>query len=204
MKQTIVLPKMIFLDVNPSITASWCKYFNMDSVEIASSDFKEFIKFYGNEIDAIVSPANSFGLMDGGYDKAIIEVYGNELQTLIKEKIQKKYYGEQPVGTAMTVKIPGTSKILIHVPTMRTPCRIKDEMVIYHCMRSTLIEAVNQGVKRMLVPAFGGLTGQVPPDTIARMMWGACVQFSISYPVSSWEEAIDYTDIHLWAKYFAK
>lgn len=204
MKKSTKLPDMILLDVNPAMTMSWKKYFSAEGVKVVTSDLGEFMEKHGNEVDAIVSPANSFGIMDGGYDKAIIEIFGRELQSLVQEKIRRKYYGEQPVGTALSVEIPGSSKILIHVPTMRIPQRIKDETVIYHCMRSMLMEAVAQKIKTVLVPAFGGSTGQVPPETIARMMWGAYVQLSVAYPVSGWEEVIDYTEEWLWQDYFNK
>ena len=60
--------------------------------------------------------------------------------------------------------------ILIHTPTMRTPEIIKDPRIIYQCMRTTLMEAIKYQAKNIVIPAFGGLTGQVPYNVIAKMM----------------------------------
>lgn len=38
-------------------------------------------------------------------------------------------------------------------------------------MRTTLIEALIQKVDSIVIPAFGGLTGNVPYDLIAKMMY---------------------------------
>ena len=177
--------KIYLLDINKEMTNAWIKYFSTSGVEIVNDDFATFISEHPF-IEAVVSPANSFGLMDGGYDKAIIDYYGPQLMEHVKYKIINDWYGEQPVGTSMSVpitnrfytkKLNGEDKeiiynpILIHTPTMRTPEVIKDQRIIYQCMRTTLIEAINQGVDSIVIPAFGGCTGKVDPDTVAKMMF---------------------------------
>lgn len=37
------------------------------------------MKTHEGRIDAVVSPANAYGLMDGGYDKALTDYFGNDL-----------------------------------------------------------------------------------------------------------------------------
>ena len=44
------------------------------NVECIHSNFENFVK--SNQVDCVVSPANSFGFMDGGYDLAITEYFG--------------------------------------------------------------------------------------------------------------------------------
>jgi O-acetyl-ADP-ribose deacetylase (regulator of RNase III) len=51
----------------------------------------------------MVSPANSFGLMDGGIDAAITKYFGKELMQRVQARIMQEYCGEQPVGTAIMV-----------------------------------------------------------------------------------------------------
>lgn len=177
--------KIYLLDIKKEMTDAWNKYFrDVNDVKIVHNDFTKFMSENTN-IEAIVSPANSFGLMHGGYDKAIIDYFGTELMKDVQEKIIKRWCGEQPVGTSMTVPI--TDKwiekqldeermiqghpILIHTPTMRTPEEISDFRIIYQCMRTTLIEALIQKVDSIVIPAFGGLTGNVPYDVIAKMMY---------------------------------
>ena len=180
--------KIYLLDRNPEMTNAWCEYFRSTGVNIVTQDFSDFIKEHP-DIEAIVSPANSFGLMDGGYDKAIIDYYGPQLMEHVQFAILKFCYGEQPVGTSISVPIANRfytkvykgnfeqfNPILIHTPTMRTPEVIEDPRIIYQCMRTTLIEAMRQEVDSIVIPAFGGCTGKVDPKVIARMMFLAYSQ----------------------------
>lgn len=177
--------KIYLLDINKEMTDAWSKYFEETGVEIVNEDFATFIKNHP-DIEAIVSPANSFGLMDGGYDKAITNYYGPQLMEHVKYKIIHEFGGEQPVGTSISVPIVNRfytkrlededreiicNPILIHTPTMRTPEEITDYRIVYQCMRTTILEAINQGVESIVIPAFGGCTGKVPPNIIAKMMF---------------------------------
>lgn len=189
--------KIYLLDRNKKMADNWHKYFkDIEGVEIVNEDFATFMDKHLN-IDAIVSPANSFGLMDGGYDKAITDYFGEKLMKDIQLSILLKWHGEQPVGTSMTVPIIGVKSsmsnryaILIHTPTMRTPEVIKDSRIIYQCMRTTLIEAVRQEVNNIVIPAFGGATGRVPYDEIARMMFLAYKQICNPPKELNWGYAI--------------
>ena len=108
----------------------------------------------------------------------------------VQREILEKWYGEQPVGTSMSIPIDGTSdKILIHTPTMRTPERISDSRIVYQCMRTTLIEALNQKVNSIVIPAFGGLTGGVPCGEVAENMFLAYKQVFSHPDKISWEYA---------------
>lgn len=186
--------KIYLLDINKNMTDAWQKYFDpfreVENIEIVNEDFATFMDKHPN-IEAIVSPANSFGLMDGGYDKAITDYFGEELMRDVQKAIMIKWYGEQPVGTSMTVPIrcrivldkkrglmAKKYAVLIHTPSMRTPEQIADSRIIYQCMRTTLIEAMNQEVDSIVIPAFGGLTGKVPYDVIAKMMFLAYKQIN--------------------------
>lgn len=179
--------KIYLLDINKNMTDAWKQDFNeIESVEIVNDSFENFMTIHP-DVEAIVSPANSFGLMDGGYDKAIIDYFGIELMRDVQEAIIWNWYGEQPVGTSMSVYIRdrfrpcgkydiARNTILIHTPTMRTPEKIIDSRIIYQCMRTTLIEALSEQINSIVIPAFGGCTGGVPCDTISKMMYLAYQQ----------------------------
>ena len=180
--------KIYLLDINKNMTDAWKKYFSdIEDIEIVNEDFAAFMDKHPN-IEAVVSPDNSFGLMDGGYDKAITNYFGEELMKDVQKIILRDWFGEQPVGTSITVPIYSkrvinhfdieTHPILIHTPSMRTPEIIKDSRIIYQCMRTTLIEAEKQEVGSIVIPAFGGLTGKVPYVEIAKMMFLAYKQIS--------------------------
>ena len=165
--------KIYLLDINPHMTKAWEAYFkDIDDVEIVNTDFDNFMFDY--TVDAVVSPANAFGLMDGGYDKAIIDFLGERAQTNVFTMLNAVYNGYQPIGTCLSV--PFGEHIILHTPTMRTPEVIIDHRVIFDCTRSCLLEANKRKCKSIVIPAFGGLTGRVPYDTIARLMFFAYEQ----------------------------
>jgi len=191
--------KIYLLDINKNMTDAWEKLFHpLKDVEIINEDFATFMDKHPN-IEAVVSPANSFGLMDGGYDKAITDYFGEGLMKDVQKSILLKWNGEQPVGTSMTIPIYnrtfttilGTRYcVLIHTPSMRTPEVIKDSRIIYQCMRTTLIEAKRQEIKSIVIPAFGGLTGKVPCNEIAKMMLLAYKQLCNKPNEINWDYAL--------------
>jgi UDP-N-acetylglucosamine:LPS N-acetylglucosamine transferase len=72
---------------------------------------------------------------------------------------------------------------------MRIPSPIVDSEIIYTSMRSTLMCALKNNIKTIIIPAFGGSTGIVPFNTIAREMYKAYIQiFNITINVHSWRD----------------
>ena len=163
--------KIYLLDINPNIINAFKSEFsNCEEVVIVLDDFKHFMDTH-KEVECIVSPANSFGYMNGGYDKAITDYFGYGVEIEVQRYIQKNLCGEQPVGTSIMVNIPNTDgKKLIHTPTMRLPSPIREPLIIYQCMRTTLMLAINNNIKSIVIPAFGGATGRVSPSLIAKYM----------------------------------
>ena len=180
--------KITLLSIDEKMTEAWKKYFSVDNVEIVCEEFGKFMG--NNHVDCVVSPANSFGLMDGGYDAAITDWFGEKLQVDVQEYIAENYLGEQPVGSSFIIETPDKNVKLIHTPTMRIPEKIIDTAVIYHCMRSCLITAIQNNVTHILIPAFGALTGRVEADDVAKMMWLAYKQIYDAKKEMSWEYAI--------------
>lgn len=160
---------VFLLDHNPEMVSAWGRRFRAHrEVEVTEGEFAAFMD--SHDVEAVVSPANSFGQMGGGYDLAIVDYFGNSLQKAVQRRIAGEFYGEQPVGTSVVVDIPGTAKKLIHTPTMRVPGPIKDPMVVYQCMRVTLMLALKEKIKSIVIPAFGACCGKLPPETVAEMM----------------------------------
>ena len=186
--------EIILLDNKKEMCQAWRKYFSeFEGVKIIC-EFLEFANL--DDVDCYVSPANSYGLMDGGYDKALTMLFGVELQRRVQDYIINNLYGEQQVGSSIIVDIPGESKKLIHTPTMRVPARIKDPEVIYTSMRSTLICALKNNVGKIVIPAFGGATGRLLPDVVAEEMFKAYIQvFKININIHSWEDVCTREDI---------
>ena len=119
--------------------------------------------------DCLVSPANSFGLMDGGMDAAITAYFGDQLQERVQQRIIDEYSGEQPVGTSFIIETNNESiPYLAHTPTMRVPANINGTDNVYLATKATLEEVKREGIKSLILPAFGAGAGQVNPQEVAR------------------------------------
>jgi O-acetyl-ADP-ribose deacetylase (regulator of RNase III) len=72
--------------------------------------------------DAVVSPANSLGFMDGGIDALYRQRFGASIESRLREIIERRHHGELLVGAAEILET-GDPEIpyLIAAPTMRFP-----------------------------------------------------------------------------------
>jgi len=181
---------IFLLTNNVEMTNAWITYFAAcPDVYPLCEDFGIFMD--ENDVECVVSPANSFGLMDGGYDLAITNWFGDELQKSVQRYIVDNLYGEQIVGTSFIINTPKDGIRLIHTPTMRVPEPIIDETVVYNCMRSTLITALENGINSIVIPAFGASTGLLDPEVVAKMMWLAYKQVFTPNKEISWDIACE-------------
>jgi O-acetyl-ADP-ribose deacetylase (regulator of RNase III) len=130
--------------------------------------------------------------MDGGYDAAITKWFGHQLQRRVQQYIIEKLHGEQIVGTSFIIDSGKDNQYLIHTPSMRTPQRIREPLVIYSCMRSCLITASENKIKSVVIPAFGGMTGGIAANIVAELMYKAYMQIKTHPSSISW----DYVDEH--------
>ena len=139
------------------------------NVEIYHTDIRRFFSEH-SEIDCLVSPANAFGIMTGGYDAALSKILGWDFQKKVQEYIKQHFYGEQPVGTSFIIDTDIEGVRLIHTPSMQYPSIIKDDLVVYHCTRSTLMCALENDVKVLVLPIFGAACGGVDAKEAAKLM----------------------------------
>ena len=181
--------KIYFLDKSKAKMSFMKKYFQDEYVEFVCDDLQAFLE--KTPVECVVSPANAFGLMDGGYDFFIIRYFGEQLQTRVQEYIIKNYGGEQPLGTSFLIKANEKGQSLIHTPTMQTPRAIKDPFIVYQCMRSTLLCAKKHKVKSIVIPLFGCGTGKVHPQIIAEMMSKAYDQVNNPPKQLNWDYAFE-------------
>lgn len=137
------------------------------------------------ECDAVVSPANSFGFMNGGIDMIYSRYFGWDVQKNLQTIIKQHHHGELVVGTAEIVST-GNSEIpyLIAAPTMRVPMILKDTVNPYLATRAALLlvkygvfldgpyqgQSIAEHVKRLAFPGLGTGVGQVGPNTCARQV----------------------------------
>lgn len=134
--------------------------------------------------DAVVSPANSFGYMDGSLDLKLSEHFGWHIQENLVKQIKELPLKELLVGQALTVNTnhPKTP-YLISVPTMRVPTSylIPESLNAYLAMKATLIEAKRtEQIKSIAIPAFCSGIGEMPYDIVARQMLFAYLEIELA------------------------
>jgi O-acetyl-ADP-ribose deacetylase (regulator of RNase III) len=130
--------------------------------------------------DAIVSPANSFGYMDGGIDLAYRNFFGHQLQVRLQERIHEQFFDELVVGHA-TIILTGHEAFphLISAPTMRVPERIGDTVNVYPACRAALIAVLEynrgsaQPIASLRTPGLGTGVGGMTPKRAAFQMRSA-------------------------------
>lgn len=54
-------------------------------VDVVMDDFAHFMDTH--KVQCVVSPANSYGCMDGGYDAAITDYFGHDLEKAVQKYI---------------------------------------------------------------------------------------------------------------------
>lgn len=180
--------KIFLLNRHAYMADCWSAYFsNEHDVTIVCEELKDFLS--QNKVDCVVSPANSYGLMDGGFDLALSEYFGWELQKRVQDYIIKNYRGEQPVGTSFIIDTGKDDIKLIHTPTMRVPISVKDPMIVYQCTRTSLMTALENNIESLVIPAFCGEYGDVSLKVIGRLMYEAYKQVMNPPSTLDWEYA---------------
>lgn len=166
---------IILRDRNIDLVEAWKeqaenhkKYMNLDfTIEVQ----------HGNIIDdrgasAVVSPANSFGFMDGGVDQAYTDYFGKQLQERVQKFIRENWDGEILVGQAHTIYTQNDLfPFLIVAPTMRVPKIITDPNDVYLATRAATRNAIKNGHNVIVFPGMGTGVGNVFPRKAAEMMF---------------------------------
>ena len=124
------------------------------------------------KVDAIVSPANSFGFMDGGIDALYTKFFGPELQIELQKLINDHTWsGELLVGDAFVVPTDNPFiPFCISAPTMRIPQPITDPIGVYLATRAAIKIAEGYRFETISMPGMGTGYGNVQPMIAARAM----------------------------------
>jgi O-acetyl-ADP-ribose deacetylase (regulator of RNase III) len=118
---------------------------------------------------AAVSPANSFGFMDGGVDWAYLQYFGADLQTRVQMLIRLQEFQELLVGSAIVAPTYHDAiPFLIVAPTMRVPKAITDPADVMLATRAAVRIACNFRFDHIVMPGMGTGCGQMRPDVAAR------------------------------------
>jgi O-acetyl-ADP-ribose deacetylase (regulator of RNase III) len=154
-------------------------------IEVSCGDI-----FASTSADALVSPANSFGFMDGGIDGVYSRRFGQKLQDRLQALIHRVHDGELPVGQAQIVRIEDDEdfKYLVSAPTMRVPMDVSSTGNAFLAFRAVIrtierhntaldrLEANGQDargftyIKTVLCPGLATAIGMMPFDQCAKQM----------------------------------
>jgi O-acetyl-ADP-ribose deacetylase (regulator of RNase III) len=180
--------RITICDMNPDIVTALARVFqDMDNVEILKGD----ILAVGR--GAIVSPANSFGDMGGGLDKAIDDFFNGQAQTMVQDCIKQTYYGEMPVGAASVLPMNHQQyPYLVVAPTMRVPGNVGNTLNAYLAMRAVMAavlkfnELNGAPIKSVILPCLCTGVGGMGYDEACEQMRTAIV--NVLY--GQWKQAL--------------
>ncbi len=159
-------------DLDPALVSAWQSAFaDAPEVEVSGGEI------FDATADAVVSPANSFGYMDGGIDLVYTRFFGPGLEQRLQAVLADDHDGELPVGQAVIVPT-GHAQIrqLVSAPTMRVPAPVSRTVNVYLAFRAALIAVRNHNrtgaepIASLLVPGLGTGVGEMPPARAARQM----------------------------------
>lgn len=150
---------------------AWKKHFaDCADVEIIDGDI------LAQSADALVSPANSFGYMDGGLDLKISQKLGWDIEAKARQKLLAEFYGELPVGNALIVET-GISQFpyLISAPTMRVPMDVSNTVNAFLAFKAILVEvqkfnSQKQRIHSLVCSGLGTGEGKMSAEHCARQM----------------------------------
>lgn len=168
------LPDTILLvDKRRPLTAAWSQAFgHVERFEVIEGDF------FARDADAMVSPANSFGIMDGGLDLAIRSALGPSIQGDVQRVVLERHHGEIHVGSAeiVTTGHPRWPHLVV-APTMRIPESVAHTLNAYLAFRAVLLavmrhngDPTNAPIRSLLVPGLGTGIGAMDARRCAGQM----------------------------------
>src|SRR5262249_32957761 len=161
--------RLVLVAATDSLAAAWDGIArDFDWVESVHGDILDV------ECDAVVSPANSFGFMDGGIDARYVAHFGVSIQTEVRRAMSEPHRGELLVGRAVLVatanpRIPW----LIAAPTMRVPMALPSDTVNpYLATRAVLAVAFQRDdqLATVAMPGMGTGVGRISSEMCARQV----------------------------------
>ncbi len=189
-----MLPSRILLiDHGTALASAWRHAFgDIEAVEVHEADF------FSRDADAMVSPANSFGIMDGGLDLAIRHEVGFRVEKAAQAAILEKHHGELPVGLAEIVATNHERwPYLVVAPTMRVPENVANTAHAYLAFRAALLAVARHNaaggptIQSLLCPGLGTGIGGLSPHRCAVQMRMAYKQVAGPARIPSFQSILE-------------
>lgn len=174
--------EIILGDVNEELCHHWRQHFQplrhpqFGRPEIQCGDFFDIAA------DAYVSPANSHGIMDGGFD-LLLRIRFPGVDVAVQREIDRRS-GLLPVGHAIVVETGDMDvPYLVSAPTMEVPMNIAHTNHVYLATKGLLrtVHEFNQKndhvIQSVAIPGLGTGVGKIPPHFAAQQMAEAYREF---------------------------
>ena len=121
------------VDFNGHLVNAWVEAFEQfPEVTIQQGDLLVVARH------CVVSPANSYGFMDGGIDAAYRAFFGVQIERTVQDAVTRRPEGHLPVGASLVV-LTGHNKVpyMIVAPTMTVPEQVESRNC-YRALRAVL------------------------------------------------------------------
>lgn len=144
----------------------------------AFGDWPEVSVIHGDilrvAVDAVVSPANGYGYMDGGLDRRLVEAFGDQVQRRVLSAIDGEGGGVLEVGRAVIVTT-GHPRMpwLIVAPTMPAPDGATPASVFFAMSAVLRAAARHREIAHVFCPGLGTGVGQLDPEEASAEMAAA-------------------------------
>ncbi len=161
--------KLVLVDRDPVLVDCWKREFaHFSEVAVIRGDILSLAQI------AIVSPANGYGIMDGGIDLLYLQYFGMEVQERVLDAISRRAEGYLPVGASVVVKT-GHPKIqyLVVSPTMLVPEPVPPANSFFAMSATLRAASSHAAITHLYCPGLATGTGQVPADIAATEMANA-------------------------------
>lgn len=156
----------------------------------------------GKDYDCVITPGNSFGIMDGGFDKVIAKKFPDS-QDAVRFTIERFWGKEMPVGQAITVSL-GEGLQLCYAPTMRFPGPLKGKDVAYQVALAAFCQIAyfnkmtpSRKISEVVMPLFCTTTGGMPAEVSYEQIvyaYQRVVVDSLNIPEKSWSGLLAHRD----------
>ena len=174
--------RIILVDTNAELVEEWRFYFGeFENIEIYHGDIIPVIEQHKSAY--IVSPANSFGDLQGGIDLVYYNYFGHELEEKLQSVIRETKHGELVVGDSLILADYGMQP-MIFAPTMRVPMNISNTVNVYLAFRAVLIAIYDHNfssnfdrIETVICPGMGTGIGKISPAICAKQMYKAYTDF---------------------------
>ncbi|WJJ55055.1 tail protein [Xanthomonas phage RTH11] len=148
----------------------------------------------GRRYDAIITPGNGHGHMTGGFDGALIDVFGQELDERVRADIESNWLGELPVGNARMYHLGrDEASWMVYSPTMRVPKILEANSEAPYISTLAAFQRINRynlnkpklspHITDILLPMMAGGTARLDPRTVVRQMQLALMRAVAPQPV---------------------